>query len=62
MAQNLDQDFIHLGHGRLGANRPTELGFDHGERSFHVAPLVVVGVELGTVERVVMPHPVPQSI
>ena len=62
MAQNLNQDFVDLSYRSLGADRPTEFGFNHGERGFYVAPLVIVGQKISPVQVVVVVGPLPQAI
>jgi len=42
MAQNLAQNFIHLRGLTLAPQTFTELGFNHRERRFNIAALVIV--------------------
>ena len=43
VADDLAQNLVDLALLGLGAQRPAELGLDHGEGRFDVRPLVVVG-------------------
>ncbi|GEM_PF-3643293 len=62
MTQYLTENFIDLSNRRLGANRGTELGFNHAESRLNVRPLVVVRQESLLVEIVEVPHLSPQAV
>src|SRR5260221_3083214 len=61
VAEKLAQHLVLHRHVRLAADVITELGFQHRERRFHVAALVVMPQELVAAELVVEVHLLPQT-
>lgn len=59
MTQHLAKNLIHLGRFRLGLDAGPELPLDHRHRTLCIAALVVVSVELVSVEAVEVPHVCP---
>lgn len=59
MTQNLTQNLVSHGGIGLAPHMVAELGFNHHESGFDIAPLMVMGKELFLIEREVMEHALP---
>lgn len=61
VAEDFRENFVFHGHVRLAANVIAKLGFNHHDRRFNVAALVVVREELLAVEGEVVKHLFPSA-
>ena len=62
MAKNLTKNLIDLSYGSFSPNSTTELGFNHGESSFDVRPLVIMAQEYFPIKVVEVPHSSPETV